>query len=102
VVQAESEADVLRLCEEEQIELVITDVVMPNFSGPELWQLLRRLRPEIKVLFMSGYTDEVMLNHGIADGNVPFIQKPFSPEDLGRKVRELLGDPPAAYGAAGR
>jgi PAS domain S-box-containing protein len=92
VVQAEGPTEVLRLCQEEQVHLVVTDVVMPLVSGRELAEHLGELWPEIKVLFMSGYTNDVMLNHGISDREIPFIQKPFSPEELAGSVRALLGN----------
>jgi two-component system cell cycle sensor histidine kinase/response regulator CckA len=72
------------------IALVITDVVMPGISGPAAAERLKLLRPEIRVLFMSGYTDEAIGRHGELDRDTHFIQKPFSAEALLRKVREAL------------
>jgi two-component system cell cycle sensor histidine kinase/response regulator CckA len=63
---------------------------MPQMSGPELAKRLRSLRPEIKVLFMSGYTDDTIIRHGMLDPKTRFLQKPLTPEDLLRKVREVL------------
>ena len=73
------------------IHLVLTDVVMPNVSGRELADRLERLRPGIKVLFMSGYTDESSCTTGSWRTARQFIQKPFSPEELVKKVRRVLG-----------
>ncbi|HJQ23668.1 MAG TPA: PAS domain S-box protein [Blastocatellia bacterium] len=72
------------------IHLLITDVVMPGMGGRDLANRLSRLRPEMKVLFMSGYTDDAIVHHGVLEAGIPFIQKPFSPDDLARKVREVL------------
>jgi two-component system, cell cycle sensor histidine kinase and response regulator CckA len=65
-------------------------VVMPQMSGRELADRLAQLRPGLKVLYMSGYTDNVVLYHGVNAGDRPFIQKPFTPRSLARKVREVL------------
>jgi two-component system, cell cycle sensor histidine kinase and response regulator CckA len=75
---------------EGQIDLVMTDVVMPQMSGRELAQILERLQPGIKVLYMSGYTDDAIVRHGLLDQEIAFLQKPFTPEALTCKVREVL------------
>jgi PAS domain S-box-containing protein len=76
-----------------RLDLMITDIVMPGMSGRRLAERLGEVRPETKVLFMSGYTDDVILKHGVLTEGVPFINKPFSPKDLLRKVRQLLDAP---------
>jgi two-component system cell cycle sensor histidine kinase/response regulator CckA len=67
--------------------------VMPEMSGRELADRLASQHPEMKVLYMSGYTDDVIVHHGVLDEGMAFIQKPFAAEVLARKVREVLGDP---------
>ena len=91
VIPAEHAGEALLLCERERIDLVLTDVVMPHVSGRELADRLETLQPGIKVLFMSGYTDNVIESHGVLEEGVKFIQKPFSSEDLAGKVRAVLG-----------
>jgi len=72
------------------IDLLVSDVVMPSMSGPDLARILRARRPETRVLFVSGYTDDAVLRHGIAVGEDQLLQKPFSPLSLLRIVRETL------------
>ena len=69
---------------------MLTDVVMPGMSGRELMGSLTSLRPETKVLFMSGYTDDAIAHHGVLEEGVNYIQKPFMVDGLIRKVREVL------------
>jgi two-component system, cell cycle sensor histidine kinase and response regulator CckA len=78
-----------------KIQLLITDVVMPKLSGRELSRGLVGRRPDLKVLYMSGYTDSAIVNSGILQKEVFFIQKPFTPAMLSNKVREVIegGDP---------
>ncbi len=72
------------------IHLMLADVVMPGMSGFELANLLKPLYPEMKILYMSGYTDDAVVRHGVLEKGVNYIQKPFTMERLARKVREML------------
>jgi PAS domain S-box-containing protein len=74
------------------IHLMVTDMVMPEMNGRELAERLKPLRPNMKILFVSGYTDKAMLHHGELDPGMAFLQKPFTPQTLARKVREVLYD----------
>ena len=80
----------------EPVDLLLTDVIMPGMSGRELADQLQRSHPGIKVLFMSGYTDEAISQHGVLVSGVAFLEKPFTPDILLRRVREVLGVPAAA------
>jgi hypothetical protein len=92
VLEAEDGAAALRLCDatREPIHLVLTDVVMPGMSGRELVEQLAHHRPDAKVLFMSGYTDDTVVHHGVLDQGIAFLQKPIMPDALTKKVREVL------------
>jgi CheY-like chemotaxis protein len=84
----------------DRINLLMTDVVMPRMGGKELADRMKQIRPDIKVLFMSGYNDEVVNQHGIVAPEVEFLQKPTSLQLLARKVREVLdkGTPKVDFG----
>ena len=92
VLDAANGGAALLLCEryEEQIHLLITDVVMPEIGGRELADRLLLLHPEMKVLYMSGYTEDAIVHHGILDTDITFIQKPFTADSLMRKVNQVL------------
>lgn len=75
---------------EESIDLMITDVVMPQMNGYEIAEWFAEVRPEMSVLYMSGYDEEMVANQGPVDGAIRFIQKPFVPTDVANKVREIL------------
>ena len=84
--------DALLACEtcKSPIHLMLTDIVMPGMNGSELAKLLKPLYPEIKILYMSGYTDNAIARQGVLEKGVNYIQKPFTVEGLARKVREVL------------
>lgn len=80
------------------IHLLVTDVVMPEMGGAELAKQMMEKHPDLKVLFTSGYTDDAIVHHGVLDKGVEFIEKPFTPASLSRKVREVLDKPGAETG----
>jgi two-component system, cell cycle sensor histidine kinase and response regulator CckA len=91
VLEARNGADALRqLAFRSDVNLVISDVVMPEMGGRELGQRLSADRPSLPVLYMSGYTGEDVTQRGLLEPGAPFQQKPFAPEELARKVREML------------
>jgi len=92
VLEAANGREALLACEKLQgpVSLMITDVVMPQMSGRELADRLHQLHPEMRVLYMSGYTDDAVIRHGLSDTAMFFLQKPFTPSALAIKVREVL------------
>ena len=76
----------------EQIDMLLTDVVMPGMGGRMLAERLREISPGLPVLFMTGYTDDEILHHGVQSAEVPLIEKPFTPSALVARVREVLDD----------
>jgi PAS domain S-box-containing protein len=92
VLSASTPAEAITLCTEQKtyIDLVLTDVVMPGMSGKELAHALWEHGVQTKVVYMSGYTEDAIVHHGVLDPGLIFLQKPFSPESLARKVREAL------------
>jgi PAS domain S-box-containing protein len=106
VLEAANGGDAVRVYREHvagggPLDLVVSDVVMPGVGARELTEFLRREHPGLKLLFMSGYTEDAVLQHGILSGAVPFIQKPFTPLALVRRVREVLdAGPPSAAPSA--
>ncbi|HMJ19080.1 MAG TPA: response regulator [Gemmatimonadaceae bacterium] len=98
VLEAPSGSDALAIALKRQspIHLLLTDVVMPEMSGRELAEQICELRPSVKVLYMSGHTDDAVVLHGILSAGIAYLEKPFSPATLARKVREVLDALPIA------
>jgi PAS domain S-box-containing protein len=97
VLEARHGAEAIEISERHRgpIHLMVTDVVMPQMSGRELAQRLLPVRPDLRVLYMSGYTDDAIVRHGVLGAGMAFLSKPFTPDALAVKVRELLDSPPA-------
>jgi CheY-like chemotaxis protein len=95
VIEARNAGEALLSCEQHPrtIHLLLSDVVMPHMNGRKLADRLLKLRPELKVLFMSGYTENAIVHHGILDSGISYLQKPLLPEMLARRVREVLDLP---------
>jgi PAS domain S-box-containing protein len=92
LIEARSATEALVACEEHagSIDLLLTDVVMPNLSGPQLARDVVRRWPNVRVLYMSGYTDDAIVHHGVLDGEVILVEKPLTPQVLAAKVRQAL------------
>jgi CheY-like chemotaxis protein len=92
VLAAENGEDALRISKEHEgpIDLLITDVVMPKMNGKETAERLQPLYPRMKIIYMSGYTDDSIVHHGVLAPGLNFIEKPFSPKGLACKMREVL------------
>ena len=93
VLEAADGPEALRLAGrwDDAIDLVVTDVIMPGMSGQELSARLRQQRPWLKILYVSGYTDDAILQHGTLLPNTSFLQKPFTPAGLAQRVQETIG-----------
>ena len=92
ILEAGSGAEALRIFEQHKgvIELLLTDVIMPHMSGRDLAERLRTVQPSLKILYMSGYTDDMLAHHGVLEPNVYLLPKPFAPDELAAKLREVL------------
>jgi CheY-like chemotaxis protein len=87
-------SEALRLFEQNpSIDVLLTDVVMPGASGPDLTKQLMEQRPALKVIYMSGYTEDAIVHHGVLKPGIAFLHKPFTSEILGRKIRDVLEAP---------
>ncbi|MBI4483969.1 MAG: response regulator [Acidobacteria bacterium] len=95
VLEAQNGREALEICKRHEgpIHLMVTDVVMPQMSGRDLADRAAQLRPGIKLLYLSGYTGKAIVQHGVLEPGVAFLQKPFTPDALARKVREVLDAP---------
>ena len=90
LVAANADAARQQFNQNESIDLLLTDVVMPGSSDPELVKRLVEQRPTLKVIYMSGYTDDAIVHHGVLAPGIEFLAKPFTSESLSRKVRDVL------------
>jgi CheY-like chemotaxis protein len=98
VLEANEPGEALRICAEHDgpIDLLVTDVVMPEMNGRELAERVAGLRPGIKVLYMSGYTEDTLIHHGIRTNEISFLRKPFSIRTLEATVQDLVASRPLA------
>jgi two-component system, cell cycle sensor histidine kinase and response regulator CckA len=91
VIEAQSPSECLEYASgKDSVHLLLTDVIMPKMNGKELYQKLITIHPNSKVLYMSGYTNDVIVHYGILDEGISFLQKPFTIRGLTRKIREVL------------
>ena len=103
VLEASNGREALRIAEERNgqgVDLVLTDVVMPQMGGKELVDHIHAAHPEIKVLFSSGYTQNTVVHHGVLDDGIAFLHKPYTHDTLARKVREVLDRPKPGVAAS--
>ena len=94
VVEAADSAEAARRLDDlgGRIDLLVTDIIMPGGSGRELAELFRRGKPDLKVLFTSGYSENATSRHGVVDAGVHFLPKPYGPTELAAAVREVLDE----------
>jgi two-component system, cell cycle sensor histidine kinase and response regulator CckA len=92
VIEAGSPSAALQLIDEEaaDFDLIVTDVVLPEMNGRELVEAIRERIPGVEALYMSGYAEDAIAHDGVLEPDVPFLVKPFTPDELARKVRGLL------------
>ena len=92
IIEAQNGGEALSVCKEleKPVDLVVTDVIMPNMGGAELVKNLREIWSDLKVLYMSGYTADAIAHSGVLDPDKPYLRKPFRPIDLAWKVRRVL------------
>jgi len=105
VIEARGATEAIQFVENRgnQIDLVLTDVLMPGMKGRELVERLAELRSDLKVLYMSAYTEDAAINIGVLNPGTDFIEKPFSPDELAAKVRHVLGqEPRTRHASAGQ
>jgi len=95
ILEASSGADAIRIYDgyEGTIDLLLTDVIMPQMSGRDLAERLKGQHPHLKVLYISGYTDDMLAHHGVLESNVFLLPKPFAPDDLAKMLRKVLDTP---------
>jgi CheY-like chemotaxis protein len=95
VADRPSEALAISSRSDVRVDLLVTDVVMPEMNGCELARRLALSRPDLPVLYLSGYTDEAIARQGVLNPGIALLEKPFRPRDLAERVREALGSRPA-------
>jgi two-component system, cell cycle sensor histidine kinase and response regulator CckA len=93
VLAAEGGDEARQICERHEgaIHVLLSDVMMPGMNGPMVAKMLRSMRPDLKVVFMSGYSSADVARHGVVQDDAPFLQKPFTPERLANTISEVLG-----------
>jgi two-component system cell cycle sensor histidine kinase/response regulator CckA len=103
VLEAANGEKALLVCKQQPcpIHIMVTDVVMPAMNGHELANRVASIRPTMKVLFMSGYSEDAVVSDGVLDSGLTLIQKLFTPEALAWKVREVLGRPHTSFATSG-
>jgi DNA-binding response OmpR family regulator len=96
VIPACDGEEALRICRQEAVvfDIVVTDVIMPGMSGPQLADRIQHLRPGTKLLYLSGYTEDALSSHGVLKEGIEFLPKPFPPNTLAAKVRQILDGTP--------